>query len=282
MTVMAVDTRWAGTPLDRPHWLEGDTGFPAGGIADTGLGPDTEILATARQASLTRRQVDEVVAFAELLAGRALPGSDREQLSEDLVDAFEDSPVQTIGFLRPLTGGVARLATMGPVERAVRRLQALTTTWTLEQRRLVDGADLNPVLEVVHRHNPLVRHWASTGVVLVADLLTARADQHRLVLSLIGVAAQEERALIERLLARVDAAGPAEIAELAAAQVRLLCIRIWLRDLGETALGHLIADLTRAVPSALDVDIVVEQVAFRASLAVAASVGSQGQQRRRR
>src|SRR4051812_37819330 len=137
MTVMAVDTRWAGTPLDRPHWLEGGTGFPPGGIADTGLGLDTEILAGARQASLTRRQVDEVVAFAELLAGRALPEPDRAQLSEDLVEAFEDSPVETIGFLRPLAGGVTRLATMGPVERAVRRLQALTTTWTLEQRRML-------------------------------------------------------------------------------------------------------------------------------------------------
>jgi len=262
--------------------LEGDTGFPTGGIADTGLGPETEILATARQVSLTRRQVDEVVAFAELLAGRALPGPDRAQLGEDLVDAFADAPVDTVGFLRPLAGSVARLATMSPVERAVRRLQALTTTWTLEQRRVADGEDLNPVMDVVHRHNPVVRHWASTGVVLVADVLAARAEQHRLVLSLIGVPAQEERALIERLLARVEEAGPAEIAELAAAQVRLMCIRTWLRDLGETALGHLVADLARAVPSALDVDIVVAQVAFRASLAVATTVGTEAKQRRRR
>jgi len=39
MTITAVDTRWTGTPLDRPHWLEGDTGFPTGGIADTGHNP---------------------------------------------------------------------------------------------------------------------------------------------------------------------------------------------------------------------------------------------------
>jgi hypothetical protein len=287
----AEDPRWAGTPLAAPHWLESESGFPRGGVADSGLGPDTEILATARGQSLTRRQVDEVVAFAELLAGCALPRAERDELADDLVDMFEDSPVSTSGFLRPLTGSAARLAGMSPVERAARRLKALTSTWALERRRVADGAELSPVMSVADRHNPLLRHWASTGVVLVADALTARVEQHRLVLSLVGAEAERAETLTGRLLDRVDAMGAdamgadamgaAEVADLAAAQVRLICIRTWLRDMGETALRHQVADLNRAVASALDVDIVVQQVGFRASLALATTDGFPAAQRRR-
>jgi hypothetical protein len=281
---MTVDIRprWAGTPLAAPHWLESPSGFPSGGVAETGLGAPDEVLATVGRWTLTRRQVDEVVAFAELLAGRAFPEADRAELAGDLVDAFEDSPVSTAGFLRPLSGAVTLMSAMSPVERAVRRLRALTTTWLVEQHRVADGEELGPVMVLVHRHNPLVRHWATTGVVIVADTFTSRFEQHRLVLSLIGREAEAQEALADRLRVRLECAGPMEAAELAAAQVRLMCIRAWLRDIGETALGRLVGELEHAVPSALDVDIVVQQVGFRAAMEVAPAVAASAPRRRHR
>ena len=267
------DLRWAGTPLETGHWLEVGTGFPPGGVVETGLGAATDVLSTARRMTLTRRQVDEIVAFAELLAGEALDPDERDELQDDVVDAFEDSPVSATKFFRPLTGGVDRMGSARPIERAGRRLQALTATWTIEQRRIADGAELNPVMEVVSRHNPLIRHWASAGIVLVTDALNDRTEQHRLVLSLIGAEPEPVDRLTERLIERTSFASIAEIAELAASQVRLLCTRAWLRDLGDTALTRLREELEPAVRSALDVDIVVQQVGFRASMAVAPSLG---------
>jgi hypothetical protein len=161
------------------------------------------------------------------------------------------------------------IGSLDPIGRCQRRLQALTATYTIEQRRVADGADPSPMMDVVGRYNPLVRHWASTGIVLVADALTARVDQHRLVLSLAGREAEPSQALARRLLDATADASPTEIAELAAAELRLLAIRAWLRDMGVAALGRLREEVTRAVASALDVDIVVQQVGYRAALGLA-------------
>lgn len=262
--------RWAGTPLAVDHWLEGLSGFPAGGVGAAAVGPKTAVVATARGVTLSRRAVDEVLAFTEFLAGRALPGAERAELEDDIVDAFEDSPKDAIRFLRPLAGGVRRVTSLDPMERCQRRLQALTTCYTVEQRRLADGAEPTPIMALVGRYNPLVRHWASTGIVLVADALAARVEQHRLVLSLVGREPEEPEALAQRLLARTGHAGRLEIAELAAAELRLLGTRSWLRDMADSALGRLREELAHVVPSALDVDIVVQQVGYRASLDLAA------------
>jgi hypothetical protein len=272
------DARWAASPLASPHWLESANGFPAGSVVESGLGSSNEVLSTCRRMTLNRRQVDEVIAFAELLAGESFTVAEREELQDDLVDAFEDSPVNTSNFLRPLTGGVRRIESLGAVERAGRRLSALTATWTLEQRRISDGDELNPVMDVVNRHNPMVRHWASSGVVLVADALAARHEQHRLVLFLVGAEPESKARLTDRLINRVSFASTAEIAELAASQVRLMCTRAWLRDIGDTALQALREEIEPAVASALDVDIVVQQVGFRASMAVASTL-KQGNRR---
>jgi hypothetical protein len=272
-TESGVDPRWAASPLATAHWLEGVSGFPAGGVIETGLGAASDVLSSCRRMTLSRRQVDEVIAFAELLAGQAFTVAEREELQDDLVDAFEDSPVSTTNFLRPLTGGVRRMVSLSPVERAARRLSALTATWTVEQRRISDGGELNPVMDVVNRHNPLVRHWASSGVVLVADAVTARYEQHQLVLFLVGAEPEAQTRLTERLVSRASFASTAEVAELAASQVRLLCTRAWLREIGDTALRGLRQELEPAVASALDVDIVVQQVGFRASMAIASTLG---------
>jgi hypothetical protein len=263
--------RWAGTPLATDHWLEGPSGFPDGGVgcalhAD-GSGSISAVVATARGLSLTRRQVDEVLAFAEFLAGCALPAEERADLEEDLVDAFDDAPGNALRFLRPLAAGVRRVASLDPIRRSQRRLQALTTTYTVEHRRQADGARLSPVMEVVSRHNPVVRQWAASGIVLVADALAARWEQHRLVLGLVGMDAEEPGRLADRLLARTEHAGRLEIAELAAAEPRLLQVRCWLRDIGTTALDVLRDEVARSAASALDVDIVVQQVGHRAALA---------------
>lgn len=260
--------RWAGTPLATEHWLESRSGFPAGSAGEDGPGADTTV-ATARGIGLTRRQLDEVVAFTEFLAGSALSGPHRAELEDDIVDAFEDSPKQATRFLDTLSGGVRRVGSMEPLERCQRRLQALTTTYVAEQRRLADGAEPSPVMAVVARHNPLVRYWASTGVVLVADAVTARIEQHRLVLSLVGREPEDPPGLRTRLLEGTGRAGRLENAELAASELRLLGTRAWLRDLGGTALDRLREELERAVASALDVDIVVQQVAYRAALSLA-------------
>jgi hypothetical protein len=260
--------RWAGTPLAEEHWLESASGFPPGGIGAAAPESDRPV-ATSRGVQLTSHQLTEALAFAEFLAGQALTADDRSELEEDLVDAFEDSPKQATRHLRTLAGGISRIGSLDPINRCQRRLQALTTTYTIEQRRLADGADPNPMMAVVGRYNPLVRQWASTGVVLVADALTARAAQHRLVLSLAGREPEESHALARRLLDATAGASRTEIAELATSELRLLAIRAWLRDMGEAALGRLREEVGRAVASALDVDIVVQQVGFRASLALA-------------
>jgi hypothetical protein len=260
--------RWAGTPLAEEHWLESASGFPPGGIGTAAPEPDLPV-ATSRGVHLTRHQLTEALAFAEFLAGHALTADDRSELEEDIVDAFEDSPKQATRHLRTLAGGISRIGSLDAINRCQRRLQALTTTYTIEQRRLADGADPSPMMAVVGRYNPLVRHWASTGVVLVADALTARAAQHRLVLSLAGRAPEEPHALARRLLDATAGASRTEIAELATSELRLLATRAWLRDMGEAALGRLREEVTRAVASALDVDIVVQQVGFRAAIAVA-------------
>ena len=61
-----------------------------------------------------------------------------------------------------------------------------------------------------------------------------------------------------------SASGMADVA--IRGKYRLLSTRAWLRDLGDKTLRALRDDLERAVPSALDVDIVVQQVGFRAAL----------------
>lgn len=261
--------RWAGTPLAVEHWLESPSGFPVGGVGTNPLSPATAVVTTARGQSLSRRQLDEVLAFAEFLAGRAVPDDDRAELTDDIVDAFEDSPKSAARFLRQLAGGVRRISSLDPLERCQRRLAALVTTYTIELRRQADGAEPTPIMEVVARYNPVVRHRAATGVVLVADALAARVDQHRLVLSLIERQAEEPAALRQRLLDGVADAEQMEIAELVAAELRLLSVRAWLRDLGDSALMRLRKELARAVSSALDVDVVVQQVGFRAALAQA-------------
>lgn len=261
--------RWAGTPLAEEHWLESMSGFPHGGIA-TAPPPEPDVpVATARGIHLTRRQLVEALAFTEFLAGSALSASDRSELEADLVDAFEDSPKHAVRHLRTLAGGIRQIGALDPLGRCQRRLQALTATYTIEQRRRSDGADPSPMMAVVGRYNPLVRHWASTGIVLVADALTARAAQHRLVLSLAGHEPEEPHALARRLLDATDGASRTEIAELAASELRLLTTRAWLRDMGGTVLGRLREEVARAVASALDVDIVVQQVAYRAALSLA-------------
>ncbi|MDY7084202.1 MAG: hypothetical protein SYR96_03760 [Actinomycetota bacterium] len=252
------------------HWLEGPTGFPAGGVGADLLEQNTsgpaEVVATARGLCMSRRQVNEVIAFAEFLAGQALDADERADLTADMIDAFDDSPKAALRFLRPLTAAVRRVGALDPLRRAQRRLQALTTTYVVEHRRQTDGNELSPVMTVVSRHNPVVRQWAASGIVLVADALTARWEQHRLVLGLAGREAEPADQLGRRLVARTDLAGRLEIAELAAAEVRLLLIRAWLRDLGLTATADLGAEIDRAAASALDVDIVVQQVGHRAAL----------------
>lgn len=259
---------WAGTPLAEEHWLESASGFPPGGIGAAAIAPDQPV-ATARGFQLTRRQLAEALAFAEFLAGSALSADDRSELEDDLVDAFEDSPKLATRHLRSLAGGIGQIGSLDPITRCQRRLQALTTTYTIEQRRQSDGADPSPMMAVVGRYNPLVRHWASTGIVLVADALIARAAQHRLVLSLAGREPEEPQALARRLLDATATASRIEMAELAASELRLLATRAWLRDMGAKALGQLREEVTRAAASALDVDIVVQQVGYRAAMGIA-------------
>jgi hypothetical protein len=261
--------RWAGSPLAVNHWLESESGFPPGSVGATGTDQPPAVVSTSRGVRLTRHQVTDVLAFTEFLAGRALAETDRAELEADLVDAFDDSPKQAVRFLHGLAGGVRRVGALHPIERAQRRLQALTATYTTEQRRLADGADPSPIVAVLSGYNPLVRYWASTGVVLVADALSARVDQHRLVLHLVGREPEQPPALAQRLLDRLAYGSPLEVAELAASELRLLSTRTWLRDLGDAALERLRRELADAVPSALDVDIVVQHVAYRAAMAQA-------------
>jgi hypothetical protein len=266
-SVTTVDRWWAGTPLDDEHWLERADGFPPGsvgaGIGDT---PGAEAVAKVRGAVLTHRQLTEVVAFAEFLTGVAVSAAERDELTENLVDAFEDNPSMATRVLRPLTGGVARIASMDPLRRCARRLQALTAVYTVECRRQADGADPSPIVDVVSRHNPLVRRWETSGVILVADAVTARVEQHRLLAAIVGTAPEPPEALRDRLLAQAETAGRMANAELAGAELRLLTVRAWLRHLGDAAATRLRDELARAYASALDVDLVVQQVAFQASL----------------
>jgi hypothetical protein len=266
--------RWAGTPLAVPHWLETARGFPPGSVGERGLGGD-EAVATARGVTLTRRQVDEVLAFADFLAGAALGEADRDELADDVVDAFEDAPRPTLRTLSPLIGSVHRVWGMNPVERAGRRAQALATTYGTELRRLADGDDPSPVMDVVMRRNPVVRHWSAAELVLVEDVLAARLDQHRLVCALVGRTLDDPDGLRARLLEVADESSAAENGEIVASQVRLLCLRAWLRDLGDRALARVRVDLDRALTSALDPDIVVQQLGYRASLAVGARLTEQ-------
>ncbi|MGF1647364.1 MAG: hypothetical protein ACFCVF_10665 [Kineosporiaceae bacterium] len=270
--------RWAGTPLATLHWLETANGFPAGSVGERGLGGD-DVVAATRGITLTRRQVDEVLAFAEFLTGAALPAADLAELADDIVDAFEDSPLPTVRALRPLADGVHRVRVMDPVERAGRRVQALATTYGIQLRRLADGDDPSPVMDVVLRRNPVVRHWSAASLVLVEDVLAARLDQHRLVHALVGRTLEDPAGLRARLLAVADESPAVENGELVASQVRLLCLRAWLRDLGDKALARVRSDLDRALASALDTDIVVQQLGYRASLAVGARLTEQARAR---
>jgi hypothetical protein len=262
-----IPARLAGTALAVEHWLEGASGFPPGSVGAAELGSASDVVVTARGVRLTRRQLDEVLAFTEFLAGQALPEADRSELTEHLVDAFEDSPKHASGFLRNLAGSVRRVSSLDPIQRCQRRLSALTSTYTIEQRRRTDGEDASPIMEMVGRHNPVVRYWASSGVVLVADALTARVELHRLVLTLVDREAEDSDSLTERLVDRTMFASRLENAELAASELRLLHTRAWLREMGNGALDRLRAEIAPAVASALDVDIVVQQVAYRAVLA---------------
>lgn len=256
-------------PASVEHWLESASGFPPGGIGTSTPDGSGTVIASARGLNLLRRQVDEVLAFTEFMAGHALTTMERADLTDDLVDAFEDSPKHALRFLTGVTGGVRRVAPMHPVERAQRRLQALTTSYVTELRRQADGAEFSPIMAMVSRYNPVLRHWAATGVVLVADALESRIEQHRLVLGMVGRQVEDAAALGERLLDRTVDCGRLEVAELAASQLRLMSTRAWLRDIGDAALARLREELEPAVASALDVDIVVQQVAYRAAMAQA-------------
>ncbi|WP_326553292.1 hypothetical protein [Micromonospora sp. NBC_01813] len=263
------DVRWAGTPLATEHWLESAGGFPPGGIGTCGAAAEPgAVVATARGHQLTRGQLAEVLAFAEFLAGAALGADERGQVEQDVTDAFTDSPKRALRSLRQLAGGVDRVGRLSPIGRAQRRLQALTTTYLLELRRQSDGQELSPLMATVSRYNPVVRYRATAGIVLVADALAARMEQHRLVLSLTGDAIEAPPSLAEHLLRRADESGRLEFAELAGSELRLLFLRAWIRDLGDSDLASVRADVARALTSALDVDIVVQQVGYRASLDV--------------
>jgi len=259
----------AETSLRDEHWLESATGFPPGSVGASPPEAGTAVVASARGHTLVRRQLDEVLAFTEFLAGRAVPKEERLGLEGDIVDAFEDSPKHATGFLRELTGGMRRIATLDPTERCQRRLQALTATYTIEERRRAEGMDPSPVMDVVARHNPLIRCWPSTGIVLVADAVTSRVELHSLVLALADRPGEDPAVLFRRLVDRTEGAGRLEIAELAVSQLRLLSTRAWLRDIGTAALARLRDEVASAVASALDVDIVVQQVGYRAALAQA-------------
>lgn len=282
ITAAPVDdlARWAGTPLAGLHWLETVRGFPPGSVGERGLGGD-EIVAAARGLTLTRRQIDEVLAFADFLSGTALPEADAAELEDDVVDAFEDAPLPALRALRPLTDSVRRVWSMHPVARAGGRAQALATTYGMELRRLADGDDPTPVMGVVLRRNPAVRHWSAAELVLVEDVLAARLDQHRLVYALVGRTLDDPDALRARLLEAADDAPAVENGELVASQIRLLCLRAWLRDLGAKALARVRLDLDRALASALDADIVVQQLGYRASVAVGAQLTEQARAARR-
>ncbi|HZM81220.1 MAG TPA: hypothetical protein VFC19_36300 [Candidatus Limnocylindrales bacterium] len=185
------------------------------------------------------------------------------------VDAYGGTRLGAVRHLRTLGGGISQIGSLDPINRCQRRLQALTATYIIEQRRQSDGAEPSPIMAVVGRYNPLVRYWASTGIVLVADALTARAAQHRLVLGLARREPEEPHALARRLLDATASASRVEIAELAASEFRLLTTRAWLRDMGGAALERLREEVTRAAASALDVDIVVQQMGYRAALSLA-------------
>src|SRR5262245_42188595 len=167
---------WAGTPLAQEHWLESASGFPAGGIGTAAPEPDVPVV-SARSVHLMRHLLDEALAFAEFLAGNALSAGDRSELEMDLVDAFEDSPKLAVKHLRTIAGGINQIGSLDPLNRCQRRLQALTATYTIEQRRRSDGADASPIMAVVGRYNPLVRYWASTDIVLVGGAPHSRAAQ---------------------------------------------------------------------------------------------------------
>ncbi|GGO20389.1 hypothetical protein [Micromonospora parathelypteridis] len=263
-------SRWAGTPLATEHWLEGVSGFPAGGVGGRAVPADpATVVATARGFRLTRGHLDEVLAFAEFLAGEALDFDERAEIEQDVADSFEDSPKRALLSLRQLAGGVRRVTSISPVRRAQRRLQVLTTTYLLELRRQTDGHELSTLMATVSRHNPIVRYRAGAGIVLVADAMAARMEQHRLVLSLTGRGIEASPALADQLLDRADKAGRMEFAEFAGSELRLLLLREWLRELGNSELDRTREDLDRAVGSALDVDIVVQQLGYRASLDIA-------------
>jgi len=263
-----IESTWV-EPWSVEHWLEGASGFPPGSVGASTPDDLGIVVATARGLTLQRRQVDEVTAFAEFLAGCSFTDAERADLSDDLIDAFEDSPKQALRFLTGLAGGVRRLGSMHPVERAQRRLQALTTCYVTELRRQADGDEFSPIMAMVSRHNPVLRHWAATGVVLVADALESRVELHRIVLGLVGRHLEDPAALRTQLLERTVDCGRLEIAELAASQLRLIGTRAWLRDMGTMALTRFRQELEPAIASALDVDIVVQQVAYRAAMAQA-------------
>lgn len=271
--VLAADSaRWAGTPLASLHWLETPEALPPGaGIETAG----DAIVATARGRVLTQADLDTVTAFAEFLAGVVFPAEDTAELEDDMVDAFEDSPAVFLRELRPMARGLQQVRASTPIERATRRAQALGTTYAVELRRQADGDDPGPVLDVVMRHNPVVRYWRSADLVLVADAVESRLDQHRMALALVGQRLDDPDALRDRLLTTADEALPIENGELVASEVRLLCLRAWLRDLGTKALDRLRAELDRSLASALDVDLVVQQLGYRASVAVGARLTQQ-------
>lgn len=263
-----VDDRWVGTPLATEHWLESPSGFPAGSLISTAASDGPSVVASVRGVQLTRRQIDEVLAFTQFMAGEAFTRVDRAELEDDIVDAFTDSPRAAARFLAPLADGVGRIAALDPVQRCQRRLRALTNSYSVDHRQRSDGGEPDPIMRLVARYNPLVRYWAATGLVLVGDALTARFETHQLVHSLVGSEPEPRDVLIARLTRRLDQAGPIEIAELAAAQLRLIETRSWLRDLGKAPLAELRDEVARALPSALDPDIVVQHVTYRAALSL--------------
>ncbi len=260
--------RWAGTPLADPHWLESASGFPQGGIGDRPPGPD-RVVARARGLELRQHQVDDLVAVTELLAATALPDDDRRGLAAEVVEAFDDAPASTLRSLIPVTSGLAHFGTRSPAGRSVDRHRMVTAAFSVELARVADGEGLSPLLETVHAHNPIVRSWMASGLVVLADAVEARVDQHRLTLALVGRSLDDPEGLWDRLLDEADSGGPLVAGELAAATVRLIVLRCWLLDLGRRALDRTRIELEAAIRSALDVDVVVQQLAHRAAMAVA-------------
>ena len=222
-------------------------------------------MADGQRLAFTGGFAGDVVAFTEFLAGTAFDDTERDWLIEAMGREFLKDPAAALEQFSPIATAVAVIPEMEPVERANNRHKALTSMYRADTVRKRNGLPETPIMTMIRAHNPAV-FTDKTGIVVVADAVTARSVLNELVLGLGGHSREDQPNLRTDLDGDFGNLPSPMLVELAGSQIRLVILRAWLAELPQPEMDQLRARLADVIETATDLDLVTLQLSFRSMI----------------